>query len=84
MAHAESDPQLEVVLESMDPAEVVVVQSLLEAAGIRCLVRGGDRFDAFPEAFRRTVFSSKGRPVVFLVDRENAEDARALLTPGRE
>ncbi len=72
---------LEVVFESMDPSEVVVVQSLLDAAGIRYLIRGEDRFDAFPGAFRGTVFSRKGRPVAFLVNGEDVEDARALLAP---
>ena len=81
MVQGESDSDFEVVFESMDSSEVVVVRSLLDAAGIRYLVRGEDRFDAFPGAFRGTVFSRKGRPVVFLVDREDAEDARALLTP---
>jgi hypothetical protein len=75
------DGGLEVVFESIDPAEVVVVRSLLDAAGIRYLIRGEDRFDAFPGAFRGTVFSRKGRPAVFLVRRDDVEDARALLAP---
>lgn len=84
MLPPETDPDgdsgLEAVFESMDPSEVIVVRSLLDSAGIQYLIRGEDRFDAFPGAFRGTVFSRKGRPVVFLVDPEDAADARALLS----
>jgi putative signal transducing protein len=73
---------LEVVLETIDPTEVAVIKSLLEAAGIPYLTRGEDQYDAFRGAFRGTVFSSKGRPVAFLVPASMAEDARLLLQEG--
>ena len=76
MQNAES---LEVVLETMDPTEVAIVKSLLEAAGIRYLTRGEDQYDPFRGAFRGTVFNPGGRPVVFLVPASMAKEARLLL-----
>jgi len=73
------DQSLEVVLETIDPTEVAVVKSLLDAAGIPYLTRGEDPFDAFRGAFRGTVFAPAGRPVTFLVPADMAEDARLLL-----
>ena len=73
------DDALEVVFETVDSTEAVVVKSLLEAAQIPCLARGEDQYDAFRGAFRGTVFSSRGRPVVFLVPASQAEEARLLL-----
>jgi hypothetical protein len=70
---------LEVVLETMDPTEVAIVKSLLEAAGIRYLTRGEDQYDPFRGAFRGTVFSPSGRPVAFLVPASMAEEARLVL-----
>jgi hypothetical protein len=69
----------EMVFGTMDPAEVVVVKSLLDSVGIRYMTRGEDRFDAFPGAFRGTVFSDRARPVRFLVSKDDASDARQLL-----
>ena len=71
---------LEVVFETLDPAEVAVIKSLLDAAGIPYLTRGEDEYDAFRGAFRGTVFNPHGRPVVFLVPASTAKDARLLLT----
>lgn len=76
------EDSLEVVYETMDGAEVAVVKSLFESAGIAFMTRGEDRFDAFPGAFRGTVFSRKGRPVLFLVSPDDAPDARLLLASG--
>jgi hypothetical protein len=76
MENAES---LEVILETIDPTEVAIVKSLLDAAGIRYLTRGEDQYDPFRGAFRGTVFSSGGRPVVFLVPASMAEEARLVL-----
>jgi hypothetical protein len=73
------DESLEIVLETIDMAEVAVVKSLLDAAGIPYLTRGEDQYDAFRGAFRGTVFSPAARPVTFLVPADLAEDARALL-----
>ena len=76
MQNAES---LEVILETIDPTEVVIVKSLLEAAGIPYLTRGEDEYDPFRGAFRGTVFSPLGRPVVFLVPASKAKEARLVL-----
>jgi len=76
MQNAES---LEVILETIDPTEVVIVKSLLEAAGIPYLTRGEDQYDPFRGAFRGTVFNPGGRPVVFLVPASMAKEARLLL-----
>ena len=76
MQNAES---LEVILETIDPTEVVIVKSLLEAAGIPYLTRGEDQYDPFRGAFRGTVFSPLGRPVVFLVPASKAKEARLVL-----
>ena len=78
----QSEDGLEIVLETIDAAEVVIVKSLLEAAGIPYLTRGEDQYDAFRGAFRGTVFNPNGRPVVFLVPAIVAEDARLLLQQG--
>jgi len=75
----EQEGQLEMVLETLDPAEAAIVGSLLEGSGIPFLIRGEDRFDAFRGAFRGTVFSRKGRPICFLVNRLHADEARQLL-----
>ena len=72
---------LETVVESADAAEVAIIKSLFESADIPYLTRGEDEFDAFRGAFRGTVFSASGRPVVFLVPVSRAADARALLAP---
>jgi len=74
--------ELEIVLETIDPTEVAIVKSLLEAAGIPYLTRGEDQYDAFRGAFRGTVFSSHGRPVTFLVPSSMAVEARLLLQQG--
>ena len=76
MQNAES---LEVILETIDPTEVVIVKSLLEAAGIPYLTRGEDEYDPFRGAFRGTVFSPLGRPVAFLVPASKAKEARLVL-----
>lgn len=75
----EGDASWEIVLETMDSAEVAVVKSLFDAAGIPYLTRGDNEFDAFRGAFRGTVFSPSARPVTFLVPPDMAEDARVLL-----
>ena len=75
----QNEESLEVVLETLDATEVAVIKSLLEAAGIPYLTRGEDQYDAFRGSFRGTVFSSRGRPVTFLVPAGMAEEARLLL-----
>lgn len=75
----QNEEALEVVVETIVPAEVAIIKSLLEAAGIPYLTRGEDQYDAFRGAFRGTVFSPRGRPVTFLVPASKAEEARLLL-----
>jgi hypothetical protein len=77
-----TDEPLETVFETVNPAEVAVIRSLLDAEDIPYVTRGEDRYDAFPGAFRDTVFSRRGRPVVFLVPASLAEDVRMLLNAG--
>jgi len=63
-------------------AEVAVIKSLLDGAGIPYLTRGEDQYDAFRGAFRGTVFNPNGRPVAFLVPASMVEEARILLKGG--
>jgi len=78
----ENDESLEVIFETIDPIEVAVVKSLLEGAGIPYLTRGADLYDEFRGAFRGTVFSPHGRPVIYLAPFSFAEEARLLLQRG--
>ena len=78
----QDEEPLEVVIETVDPTEVAVIKSLLEAVGIPYLTRSEDEYDAFRGAFRGTVFSSHGRPVAFLVPASMVEEARILLKGG--
>jgi hypothetical protein len=75
----ENEEPLEILIETMDPAEVPIIKSLLQGAAIPFLTRGEDEYDAFRGAFRGTVISSSGRPVTFLVPSSMAEEARLLL-----
>ena len=75
----QDDEALEVVFETVDPTEVAVIKSLLEGASMPYLTRGEDQYDAFRGAFRGTVFSPHGRPVVFLVPASIVKEARLLL-----
>ena len=75
----QNEEPLEIVAETVNPAEVAIIKSLLESAAIPFLTRGEDQYDAFRGAFRGTVISSSGRPVTFLVPASVAEEARLLL-----
>lgn len=75
----DNEEALEVVFETIDPAEAGVIKSLLDGADIPYLTRGEDQYDAFRGAFRGTVFSPHGRPVAFLVPASMATEARLLL-----
>jgi hypothetical protein len=75
----QNEEPLEVVFETVNPAEVAIIKSLFEGAGIPYMTRGEDHYDAFRGAFRGTVFNPRGRPVVFLVPAGMAEEARLLL-----
>ncbi len=70
---------LEIVFETLNPAEVAVIKSLLDAAAIPYIARGEDQYDAFRGAFRGTVFGPRGRPVTFLVPADLLKEARLLL-----
>src|SRR5688572_2697941 len=43
----QNEEPLAVILETLDPTEVAIVKSLLEAAGIPYLTQGEDQYDAF-------------------------------------
>jgi hypothetical protein len=75
----ENDEALEVVFETIDPAEVAIIKSLLDSADILYMTRGEDQYDAFRGAFRGTVFNPSGRPVEFLVRASAADEVRLLL-----
>jgi hypothetical protein len=75
----QKEEPLEVVFETVDLTEVAIIKSMFEGAGIPYLTRGEDQYDAFRGAFRGTVFSPHGRPVVFLVSASRAEESRLLL-----
>ena len=79
----DSDEPLEVVFETIDPAEAAIVKSLLDSAGIPYLTRGEDPYDAFRGAFRGTLFNPQGRPVVFLVCADSVDEVRLLLEEGK-
>lgn len=70
---------LKIVFETLDPAVVPIVKSLLEGADIPFVTRGEDEYDAFRGAFRGTVFDPHGRPVTFLTTADDAEDAGRIL-----
>jgi hypothetical protein len=75
----ENEERLEIIIETVDPAEAAIIKSLLQAAAIPFVTRGEDQYDAFRGAFRGTVISSSGRPVTFLVPASMAGEARLLL-----
>ena len=76
------DDTLEVVFETIDPAELAIVKSLLESSDDPFLIRGEDEYDAFRGALRGTFYNPRGRPVEFLVPADMADDVRRLLDGG--
>ncbi len=76
------DDTLEVVFETIDPAEVAIVKSLLESSDVPFLIRGEDEYDAFRGPLRGTFYNPRGRPVEFLVPADMADDVRRLLDGG--
>jgi hypothetical protein len=78
----EPDPSTEPVpvLETSDPAELEVVKSILDGAGIPLLVQGHEQFKAFRGGHAAFRFNPGAGTVVLLVPAERAEEARALLT----
>ena len=74
------DEVMEPVVEASDLAEIAVIKSLLDGAGIPYLALGEERFDAFRRLFAGgSLFNPRSRGVVFVVPERMAEEARALL-----
>lgn len=68
------------VLATADLTEVAVVRSVLDAAGIPYRVAGEESFSPFPGIVAAgSMFSPRLRGAVFVVPRELADEARALL-----
>lgn len=74
------DEVMEPVVEASDLAEIAVIKSLLDGAGIPYLALGEERFDAFRRLFAGgSLFNPRARGVVFVVPERMAEEARSLL-----
>ena len=67
------------VFSSSDPAEIPIVRSMLESAGIPCLTRGEEGFDSFRGSRSAFRYNPRAGTIVFLVPADLADDARALL-----
>ena len=74
-AHADLEP----VFETMDPSEIPVVRSFLDAQGIPHVVVGEERFDAFRGSLSPFRFNPRAGVVAFLVPKAYAETTRELL-----
>jgi len=73
------------VLRTTDPAFLPVAKSVLDAAGIPCVVHGGAGVELFPLGPAGTRVSGRLTGAVLLVPRSREEEARALLeAPGEE
>jgi len=73
------DTEVEPVFETGDPTEVTVVRSLLEASGVPYVTLGAESFDTFRGGRSPMSFNPTSGSVIFLVPRQVAEHARALL-----
>jgi hypothetical protein len=74
------DEEMEPVMEAMNLAEVAVIKSALDAAGIPYITIGENRFSAFRGSFvGGSIFNSRARGVIFTVPSRMAEEARILL-----
>ncbi len=71
--------ELAEVHSSSDPSEIPIVKSMLEAAGIPCLIRGEEGFDSFRGSRSAFRYNPRAGAIVFLVPADLADDARALL-----
>lgn len=76
---AGGDAELVQVHSSSDPSEIPIVRSVLEAAGIPCLIRGEEGFDSFRGSRSAFRYNPRAGAIVFLVPADLADDARALL-----
>ncbi len=74
-----ADDELIEVFSSSDPSEIPIVKSMLEAAGIPCLIRGEEGFDSFRGSRSAFRYNPRAGAIVFLVPAALADDARALL-----
>ncbi len=75
----EAHSDLEPVFETMDPTEIPVVRSFLDAQGIPHVVVGDERFDAFRGSLSPFRFNPRAGVVAFLVPSAYAEATRKLL-----
>lgn len=73
------DEVMEPVVEASDLAEIAVIKSLLDGAGIPYLALGEERFDAFRGSLSPLRFNPRAGSVTFMVPAEFAEVARDLL-----
>lgn len=73
------EAELVPVLRTTDPALLPVAKSVLEAAGIPCVVHGGAGVALFPLGPAGTRVSGRLTGAMLLVPRDRAEEARALL-----
>jgi len=73
------DVDLVDVFETGNPSLVLVAKSLLDSAGIEFVTRGEALQDLFGMGRFPASMSLIAGPVIFQVDRKDAEDAAALL-----
>jgi hypothetical protein len=75
------DPDIELVtvFESGDPALVAVARSVLDSAGIPFMTKGEGIQDLFGWGRMPGGFSVVAGPVAFQVNKDDVEEARALL-----
>ena len=78
---AEAEPELEpvTILETGDPADILVAKSLLEDAGIEYFPRGEGVQDLFGVGRMGSGFNTLAGPVEIQVRPEDADEARRLL-----
>jgi len=74
------DPKLEPVFETDDPAEIQIVRTILDGAGIPHTTTHDSASDRVLPGFDPFRFMRGSRDAVFWVPEERAEEARALLT----
>jgi hypothetical protein len=81
----QGDRDLVAVLETTDPALLPIARSALQAAGIPHVVQGEAGINIFPLGAAATRVTRRLTGASILVDRENFEEAKALLeTPAEE
>lgn len=70
----------EPVVETSDPAELEIIKSILDGAGIPYQVEGAERFRALLGGGTAFRFNPAGGSVIVVVPAEFAEEARGMLT----